>query len=70
MADAVGRERILVLHGTKDMMVAVRNGERLIKLLEPGVGLIVEDAGHGVVSERSEWFNNMMDERLGEWAKL
>lgn len=70
MADEVGRERILVLHGTRDKMLVVRNGERLIRLIKPGVGMVVDDLGHAPIFERSVWFNGLMDERLGVWAKL
>ncbi|KAK2600033.1 hypothetical protein QQS21_005197 [Conoideocrella luteorostrata] len=70
MADEIGRDRILVMHGTRDKMLVVKNGERLIKAIEPGVGMIVEDLGHAPIFERSDWFNGLLDERLGVWAKL
>ncbi|KAG8411462.1 hypothetical protein J3458_015519 [Metarhizium acridum] len=70
MADAVGRERILVLHGTADKMLVVRNGERLARLVEPGVVMLVDDMGHAPIFERSVWFNGFMDERLRAWSKL
>lgn len=70
MADKVGRERILVLHGTRDLMITVSNGESLIKMIEPGVGLIVKGLGHAPVMERAKWFNNLLEERLVACAKL
>lgn len=70
MADEVGRERILVLHGTRDEMIVVRNGEKLIRAVEPGVGMVVEGLGHAPIFERSVWFNGLMDERFGVWSKL
>ncbi|KAG5989714.1 hypothetical protein E4U54_004259 [Claviceps lovelessii] len=70
MADAVGRERILVMHGRLDDMIAVSNGERLISGLEPGARLIVEDMGHAPIFERSVWFNEYLAERLAAWGRL
>ncbi|KAG5926215.1 hypothetical protein E4U53_003117 [Claviceps sorghi] len=70
MAGEVGRDRILVMHGTKDEIITVGNGKRLISALDPGVGLIVEDMGHAPVLERSVWFNEYLEERLEQWAKL
>lgn len=70
MADAVGRERVLVMHGTRDNMIALKNGEALINVLEPGVGLIEEGMGHAPPMERAGWFNGVLEERLGVWSKL
>ncbi|KAI5467576.1 Alpha/Beta hydrolase protein [Mariannaea sp. PMI_226] len=70
IADAVGRERILIIHGTRDNMITVNNGERLIQVMEPGVGLIEEGMGHAPPMERSQWFNSLLEERMGAWAKL
>jgi pimeloyl-ACP methyl ester carboxylesterase len=70
MADEVGRERILVMYGTRDNMLVVRNGKTLIRLIEPGVGLVLEDLGHVPIFERRVWFNELIDERFGIWSKL
>ena len=70
MADAVGRDRIMVIHGTRDRMIAVRNGHTLIKAIEPGVGMIVDGLGHAPIFERTKWFNELLDKRIGIWAKL
>lgn len=69
MAEKVGRKRILVLHGTRDNMIHVVNGQKLIKLIDPGVGLIVEDLGHAPVMERTQWFNSLLEERLNNWTR-
>jgi pimeloyl-ACP methyl ester carboxylesterase len=68
MADKIGRERILVLHGTEDNMISTPHGRKLIEYIQPGVGLIVEGMGHAPLVERCEWFNNLIEERcqLGE----
>ncbi|KAL7949699.1 Alpha/Beta hydrolase protein [Trichoderma barbatum] len=70
MADRVGRERILIMHGTADNMITVPNGEKLIKHIEPGVGLIVEGMGHAPVMDRAVWFNSLLEERFTAWGKL
>jgi pimeloyl-ACP methyl ester carboxylesterase len=70
MADEVGRERILVLHGTRDKMLVLQNGEKLIRFIEPGVSMVVDDLGHAPIFERSLWFNDLMDERFAAWSKL
>ncbi|GAB0133236.1 hypothetical protein EsDP_00001648 [Epichloe bromicola] len=70
MADEVGRDRILVMHGTRDEMLVVQNGERLIRALEPGVAMIVDGLGHAPIFERTAWFNELLHEKLAGWAKL
>lgn len=70
MADKVGRERILIMHGTADNMITVPNGEKLIQYVEPGVGLIVEGMGHVPGMDRTEWFNGLLEERFIAWNKL
>jgi pimeloyl-ACP methyl ester carboxylesterase len=70
MADAVGRERILIMHGTADKMIKLPNGERLIEAVQPGTGLIIEGMGHAPVMERTRWFNELLETKVAEWAKL
>ena len=70
MADKLGRERIMVLHGTSDNMITLPNGLTLIEILEPGTAEITEGLGHAPVMERSQWFNDLLDEKLKMWRKL
>ncbi|KAM5355207.1 hypothetical protein ACJ41O_001853 [Fusarium nematophilum] len=70
MAERVGRERILVMHGIRDNMISVPNGERLVRALRPGVSLIVDGMGHAPVMEKTQWFNSVLEERLGMWSKI
>ncbi|KAH7156541.1 Alpha/Beta hydrolase protein [Dactylonectria macrodidyma] len=70
MADAVGRERILVMHGTRDNLISLPNGQRLVDVIQPGVGLIVEGMGHSPPMERFKWLNELLEERLRAWSKL
>ncbi|KAK9779826.1 putative Alpha/Beta hydrolase protein [Seiridium cardinale] len=68
MADKVGRDRILVLHGTEDGMISLPHGKKLIEYIQPGAGLIIEGMGHAPVMERTEWLAKTLEERfaLGE----
>ncbi|AEO68165.1 uncharacterized protein THITE_2117583 [Thermothielavioides terrestris NRRL 8126] len=68
MADRVGRERILVMHGTEDGMISLPHGQKLIEFIQPGKGIIVEGMGHAPLVERWEWFNRTIEEHcaLGE----
>lgn len=68
MADRLGRDRILVLHGTDDNMISVPHGRKLIEYLKPGVGLIEEGLGHAPIAERTAWLNKLLEEqfRVGE----
>ncbi|KAK4102371.1 alpha/beta-hydrolase [Parathielavia hyrcaniae] len=68
MADRVGRERILVAHGTEDGMISEPHGRKLIEYVRPGRGLILDGMGHAPLVERWEWFNRVVEEQceLGE----
>ncbi|KAJ4165165.1 hypothetical protein LMH87_006811 [Akanthomyces muscarius] len=70
MADRVGRERILIVHGTNDRMIGANNGEKLIRMIKPGVGLIIDGMGHAPIMERAGWFNELMETRLTAWSQL
>lgn len=70
MADQVGRERIMVMHGKRDKMITCPNGEKLVKVIQPGVFFIEEGMGHAPVMERTKWFNSVLEERLGAWTKI
>jgi len=45
IGDEVGRERILVLHGTEDRIISVPHAHKLIEFLRPGKGVVVEGMG-------------------------
>jgi pimeloyl-ACP methyl ester carboxylesterase len=70
MADRVGRERIMVMHGTSDKMIFLANGERLIEAVQPGTAIIAEGMGHAPIMERFQWFNETLEEKLKEWEAL
>jgi hypothetical protein len=56
LADKVGRERIMVLHGTQDNMITVHHGRKLIEWLGPGVWEIREGRGHCFMIEEYVYF--------------
>ncbi|KAK0735958.1 Alpha/Beta hydrolase protein [Apiosordaria backusii] len=66
MADGVGRERILVMHGTEDGMISLPHGEVLMSWVEPARGLVLEGMGHAPSMERTRWFNEL----VGEWCEV
>lgn len=70
LADRVGRERILVVHGVEDDMIPVPHGEKLIEYLKPAVGHIVEGMGHAPVLEKTEWLHGILEERIATGEKL
>ncbi|KAK1830124.1 Alpha/Beta hydrolase protein [Podospora conica] len=70
MADAVGRERIMVMHGTEDRMISVPHGRKLVEYVKPGRALIIEGMGHGPLMERTAWFNGVIEEMVAIGEKL
>ncbi|KAK0664635.1 putative abhydrolase [Cercophora samala] len=66
MAEGVGRERILIMHGTEDGMISLPHGEVLMEWVKPGRGLVVEGMGHAPSMERTKWFNEL----IGEWCAM
>ncbi|KAH8881688.1 alpha/beta-hydrolase [Thozetella sp. PMI_491] len=70
LGDKVGRERILVMHGTVDGMISPPHGKKLIDYVKPDVGLIVEGMGHVPMIERSTWYNKLLEERFAVGEKL
>jgi len=72
IGDKVGRERILVIHGTNDNTITVPHGRRLIELLNPGVGVIRDGMGHVPMIEEEEWCHGVlvdMFEKVGRLEK-
>ena len=70
MADRLGRDRIMVMHGSDDKLIQPLNGKKLMEELKPGVGMIVEGAGHAPIMQMTKWFNGVLEERLAEWTKI
>lgn len=76
MADAVGRERILVVHGTADRMISVPHGRKLRTYLggdDEASGLtaiICDGMGHVPPLERTKWFHELMEDRIAKGEAL
>ncbi|KAF5668559.1 alpha beta hydrolase [Fusarium heterosporum] len=69
IAEGVGSDRILVMHGKRDNMITFPNGERLVKMLQPGNVRYVDDMGHAPIMERTQWFNSVLEEHLTMMTK-
>ncbi|KAI1465780.1 uncharacterized protein F4812DRAFT_461468 [Daldinia caldariorum] len=63
MAERVGRERIMVLHGTADRMIPVGHSRKLIEYINPGKALVKEGLGHTPIQQTTRWFNELLEER-------
>ncbi|KAL4944659.1 hypothetical protein BDV06DRAFT_186777 [Aspergillus oleicola] len=62
LADAVGRERIAVLHGTLDRMLTFHHGQLLNKELGEGIQFKVwEGSGHMLPWEKEGEFNELVE---------
>ncbi|RCI07990.1 hypothetical protein L249_7836 [Ophiocordyceps polyrhachis-furcata BCC 54312] len=70
MADAVGRRRIMAIHGRDDHVIDVRYGLALQKAVEPAVCHVVEGVGHAPCVESEAWFNRVLEENLEAWNQL
>jgi pimeloyl-ACP methyl ester carboxylesterase len=70
LGNKVGRDRIMVLHGTKDKMITVPHGRKLIEILNPGVGVIKEGRGHVFMLEDAKWYNDMVEAMIEKGEKL
>ncbi|KAM7207901.1 hypothetical protein V8F20_001695 [Naviculisporaceae sp. PSN 640] len=70
MADKIGRERIMVVHGVDDNMISVPHGRKLIEYIQPAVGIIQEGLGHAPIAEKCEWLNELLEERFLAGEKL
>ncbi|KAI9051999.1 hypothetical protein LZ554_004253 [Drepanopeziza brunnea f. sp. 'monogermtubi'] len=70
IGDRVGRERIMVMHGTKDNMISVPHGRKLIEMLQPGVGVIKEGIGHVFMLEETKWFHEQIEALIAKTEGL
>lgn len=70
MAEKIGRERILVMHGTEDKMITVHHGRVLIADINPGTAIIREGSGHVLMLEAWKWFNETITHQLHKTQAL
>ncbi len=64
IGDKVGRERIMVIHGTGDQMINIKLGRKLIEWLEPGTSAVNEGTGHVFMLEEADFHNNMVEKMI------
>lgn len=71
LADKVGRERIMVIHGTADNMITVPHAHTLIEDLSRGAGVgkgvrsvIMEGQAHVIPIEKRKEFNQLLEENV------
>ena len=63
IGDKVGRNRIAVVHGTKDNMITFPHAEVLVKELGPDVQFkVFEGKGHALFLEERDAFNALLEE--------
>lgn len=62
IGDRVGRERIMVMHGTDDRMLTFPHFKVLIAALEPKTSYVREGKGHVLMVEDSVWFHKVAQE--------
>ena len=60
----------MVMHGTRDYMITVPHGQKLIAMLEPGVGVIREGKGHVIMLEEWKYHNEMIEKQIEKGEKL
>lgn len=70
MADRIGRDRILVMHGTLDGMIDVKLGRKLVEYVGPGSVHLEDGMGHAPIVERSEWFNHLIERQVEQGERL
>jgi len=69
LGDRVGRERILVTHGTLDRMITFSHAEILKRELQPAVFKVFEGKGHVLMWEEEREFNAMIEEFVQKCGK-
>ncbi|TQS35669.1 hypothetical protein Golomagni_03904 [Golovinomyces magnicellulatus] len=70
IGDRVGRERILVFHGTDDRMITVLHGEKLIEWLQPGSAIIKEGSCHVLMLEEEKYHNELIENMIEKCEAL
>jgi hypothetical protein len=52
------------------VLVTVPHGKKLIRLLEPGTGVIRDGTGHVFMLEEEKWHNEMIEGQIEKVNKL
>lgn len=70
LGDKVGRERIMVVHGTEDRMLTFPHGETLFRELRPAEYYVREGSGHVIMMESTEWHDETAEKLWKKAAAL
>ncbi|KKY20025.1 putative alpha beta hydrolase [Phaeomoniella chlamydospora] len=71
LGDEIGRDRIMVVHGTKDNMITFPHGEILAKELGEGVEFkVFEGRGHALCIEERDEFNRLLENFVHKTKRL
>lgn len=70
IGDRVGRDRILVLHGVTDRMITVHHGRVLIEELKPEKSFVLNEGGHVLTHEKTEWFDGVVEELFQKTERI
>ncbi len=55
-----------MVHSRHDGMIPFKYGRKLVDVLQPGSGLMLEGQGHVPKLEKTKWFNKLIE---GSFAK-
>ena len=73
LGDAIGRERILVFHGTRDNMITLIHGEMMLSELggeEAGVTKSFQEVGHVAPFEIRHEFKRIIADRIDKTEEM
>ncbi|CAI4219284.1 unnamed protein product [Parascedosporium putredinis] len=70
IADKLGRERILIIHGDADEMIDVSLGKKLIDMVKPGTSQIIPGMGHAPIMDRGPWLNELLETHIAAGEKI
>lgn len=70
IADKLGRERILIIHGDADEMIDVSLGKKLIDMVKPGTSQIIPGMGHAPIMDRGPWLNDLLETHITAGEKI
>ncbi|KAI9147286.1 alpha beta hydrolase fold family [Paramyrothecium foliicola] len=70
IADQIGRDRIMVIHGDDDQMMDPRLANTLIKGLQPAKSHMIAGLGHAPIMQKSAWFNETLEQHIRDGERL
>lgn len=71
IADKIGRERIMIVHGTRDNMITFPHAETLSEEMGKEVEFkVFEGKGHALIVEERDAFNHLVEELVNKTKDL